>query len=154
MCVFQSGTEAERTCEIGLLCFHSLLPFFFSLSHRRPFHVSFRFWPALVPLSLRRPTEQPRDIKTHTTPGTLRPQHMHIVNDNSRTFDIRLGGEARVPVSRELILALAAKKKQLLALCESTLRTPRWERESECVSNPEHQSFSFSFSFVCGRRCC
>eukprot|EP00903_Cladosiphon_okamuranus_P012435 g11650.t1 len=52
-------------------------------------------------------------------------EHMHIVNDNSRTFDIRLGGEARVPVSRELILALAAKKKQLLALCESTLRTPR-----------------------------
>lgn len=56
---------------------------------------------------------------------------MHIVNDNSRTFDIRLGGEARVPVSRELILALAAKKKQLLALCESTLRTPRCERERE-----------------------
>ena len=58
-------------------------------------------------------------------------QHMHIVNDNSSTFDIRLGGEARVPVSRELILALAAKKKQLLALCESTLRTPR------CESHPE-----------------
>lgn len=50
---------------------------------------------------------------------------MHIVNDNSRTFDIRLGGDARVPVSRELILALAAKKKELLGLCESKLRTPR-----------------------------
>ncbi|CAN0228133.1 unnamed protein product [Pylaiella littoralis] len=52
-------------------------------------------------------------------------EHMHIVNDNSRTFDIRLGGDARVPVSRELILALAAKKKELMALCESKLRTPR-----------------------------
>lgn len=49
-------------------------------------------------------------------------EHMHIVNDNSRTFDIRLGGEARVPVSRELILALASKKKELLGLCESALR--------------------------------
>ncbi|CAN0020138.1 unnamed protein product, partial [Laminaria digitata] len=46
-------------------------------------------------------------------------EHMHIVNDDSRTFDIRLGGEARIPVSRELILALAVKKKELLALCES-----------------------------------
>ena len=52
-------------------------------------------------------------------------EHMHIVNDDSRTFDIRLGGEARVPVSRELILALALKKKELLGLCESTLRSPR-----------------------------
>ncbi|CAM9727061.1 unnamed protein product [Ectocarpus sp. 12 AP-2014] len=50
---------------------------------------------------------------------------MHIVNDDSQTFAIRLGGDARVPVSRELILALAAKKKELLALCESKLRTPR-----------------------------
>lgn len=65
---------------------------------------------------------------------------MHIVNDNSRTFDIRLGGEARVPVSRELILALAAKKKELLALCESKLRTPRCakvkaRRASGCSSS-------------------
>lgn len=52
-------------------------------------------------------------------------EHMHIVNDDSRTFDIRLGGEARIPVGRELILALAAKKKELLALCESALRAPR-----------------------------
>lgn len=52
-------------------------------------------------------------------------EHMHIVNDDSRTFDIRLGGEARIPVSRELILALALKKKELLALCESTLRQSR-----------------------------
>lgn len=50
---------------------------------------------------------------------------MHIINDDSRTYDIRLGGDARVPVSRELILALATKKKELLRLCESTLRTPR-----------------------------
>ncbi|CAM9985514.1 unnamed protein product [Ectocarpus sp. 6 AP-2014] len=52
-------------------------------------------------------------------------EHMHIVNDDSQTFAIRLGGDARVPVSQELILALAAKKKELLALCESKLRTPR-----------------------------
>lgn len=52
-------------------------------------------------------------------------EHMHIVNDNAQTFAIRLGGEARIPVGRELILALAAKKKELLALCESALRTPR-----------------------------
>ncbi|CAM9693615.1 unnamed protein product [Scytosiphon promiscuus] len=52
-------------------------------------------------------------------------EHMHIINDDSRTYDIRLGGEARVPVSRELILALATKKKELLRLCESTLTTPR-----------------------------
>lgn len=38
-------------------------------------------------------------------------EHMHIVNDNSRTFEIRLGGETRIPIGRELILALAAKKK-------------------------------------------
>lgn len=52
-------------------------------------------------------------------------EHMHIVNDNSRTFDIRLGGEARIPVGSQLILALAAKKKELLALCEARLRPPR-----------------------------
>lgn len=49
-------------------------------------------------------------------------EHMHIVNDDSQTFDIRLGGEVRIPVGRELILALAAKKKELLGLCESALR--------------------------------
>lgn len=52
-------------------------------------------------------------------------EHMHIVNDNAQTFAIRLGGEARIPVGRELILSLAAKKKELLALCESALRAPR-----------------------------
>lgn len=52
-------------------------------------------------------------------------EHMHIVNDNSPTFDIRLGGEARIPVDRQLILALASKKKELLALCETRLQASR-----------------------------
>ncbi|CAM9765417.1 unnamed protein product [Ascophyllum nodosum] len=52
-------------------------------------------------------------------------EHMHIVNDNAQTFAIRLGGEARIPVARELMLALASKKKELLALCESPLRPSR-----------------------------
>ncbi|CAM9312515.1 unnamed protein product, partial [Sphacelaria rigidula] len=63
-------------------------------------------------------------------------EHMHIVNDNSRTFDIRLGGDARIPVGSQLILALAAKKKELLALCEARLRHPRHTPAGSAATTP------------------
>lgn len=65
-------------------------------------------------------------------------EHMHIVNDDSRTFCIRLGGELRIPVSRELIFSLAAKKKELLALCEATLCVSR----SKSTTTPSHRTTS------------